>query len=303
MSADNLVLTIDSTRELAEQIGARARRQPVFWIALACAALVHAALIVGIGRSTPRTVGDPGGNANAINVELVDAGELRSMSTEPSAAASPPPAPPAQAPTPAAEPAKPPEPPEPPQPAEAQTPAEAAPPQEAAGAPPVETDDLQLPAPVEAPKLAPPKPAVKEKAAPKPDAKTAAKPKTKPPSPMDLSMPQDMAMQGDLGGDASSVPTRPPGITRSGENDRYGRDVIRALKRTMPPPKGTLGRVTIRLILNARGNVGQLQLLQSGGNSELDQDVMFSAREAVLPFPPKNSTGADRTFVITYVYR
>src|SRR5262249_48334318 len=41
---------------------------------------------------------------------------------------------------------------------------------------------------------------------------------------------------------------RPPNITRSGENDEFGRGVVRALRRTMPGPSGVAGRVTIRLL-------------------------------------------------------
>ena len=101
----------------------------------------------------------------------------------------------------------------------------------------------------------------------------------------------------------ASSASRPPGITRSGENDRFGRDVIRALKKTMPPSYGTRTRVTIRIILDGNGNVGQLTLVSSGGKAELDQDILFSARQAAYPFPPKNATVVDRTFLVTYVYK
>ncbi|HEX2843506.1 TonB family protein [Hyphomicrobium sp.] len=109
--------------------------------------------------------------------------------------------------------------------------------------------------------------------------------------------------------DLSSAPpgrsagaTRPPGITRSGENDDFGRGVIHALRTTMPPPRGIYGRVTIRIILNENGDIAQLQLLDASGTS-LDQSVMFAAKQSYFPLPPYNSTLADRTFTITYVYR
>jgi hypothetical protein len=35
----------------------------------------------------------------------------------------------------------------------------------------------------------------------------------------------------------------------------------------------------------------------------MDDGVMFSAQQASFPFPPKGATVADRTFLITYVYK
>ena len=61
-----------------------------------------------------------------------------------------------------------------------------------------------------------------------------------------------MAQQFDNFGSASSAVGRPPGITRSGANDDFGRGVIRALKKTMPPATGIKGRLTIKLILDER---------------------------------------------------
>ena len=61
--------------------------------------------------------------------------------------------------------------------------------------------------------------------------------------------------------------------------------------------------MTIRLFLNERGNVANIVLVQSGGNRDLDHDVVFSAYQASFPFPPKNATVADRTFLVTYIYR
>ena len=106
----------------------------------------------------------------------------------------------------------------------------------------------------------------------------------------------------DLGRSSSAV-GRPPGITRSGANDEFGRGVIRALKKTMPPATGTKGRVTIKLILDERGNISSLKMLQPAGNRDMDDGVMFSAQQASFPFPPKGATVADRTFLITYVYK
>ena len=57
--------------------------------------------------------------------------------------------------------------------------------------------------------------------------------------------------------------SRPPGITRSGENDDFARGVIRALRQTMPAPTGALGRVTVRLLLNDNGSLVEVVLLRA----------------------------------------
>jgi TonB family protein len=123
----------------------------------------------------------------------------------------------------------------------------------------------------------------------------------KPPAPLDLRVPFYATTTGAQG--RSSGATRPPGITRSGENDKFGRDVIRSLRKMMPPPRGIKGRVTIRIFLDGQGNIAKAELVQSGGNRELDQSVLFSAQQATFPYPPKGATVADRTFRVTYIYR
>ena len=74
-----------------------------FWIGLSCAALLHACMILSVGRAAPRQLGERDGTPDAISVELVDPAELRgsAKSARPhqgradagDAAASPPPAP------------------------------------------------------------------------------------------------------------------------------------------------------------------------------------------------------------------
>jgi len=55
------------------------------------------------------------------------------------------------------------------------------------------------------------------------------------------------------------------GWLRSGENDEFGRGVIRALRQTMPSPNGQLGRVTVKLLLSNTGNLAEVQLVRSAG--------------------------------------
>jgi TonB family protein len=305
MSSEALSLTAVSI----DAFGAPRRAPPpppLFWIALACAALLHAAFLVGFGRSAPRYIGDPGGSAEAIDVELVDEADLRARTATPNppaaAAAPPAPATPPPQPAPQAKEAAPPEkaPPEP-ETAKSAEPAPAAKQEPKVEIPTLETDPQE-----EQPDTSTPEAIIAEARKAEAKRKSAAKPAPKPPpkqsSQLDLSLPFDMTTLGTPGaGGASS--TRPPGITRSGENDRFGRDVIAALKRMMPPQRGMRGRVTIRLFLNERGNVANIVIVESSGDRNLDHDVVFSAYQASFPFPPKGATVADRTFRVSYNYR
>jgi protein TonB len=316
MNADDIVLSAESVNAPAQRVSSRNELPRGFWIGLACAAAVHAALIIGAIRHAPRYLGDPGGAADAINVELVDEADLKSREMD--AGASPPPGspiPPAQAQTP--------QPQQIPEPA-AKEAAEKAPPEKLPEKPPEKTPEQKAEQPTEAAPPAPEPPASvlpveKEKPQPAPPQKEQAKESAqqkqetepqkkvelKPPHELDLSLPKEMSMASpfeDFGRSSSAV-GRPPGITRSGANDEFGRGVIRALKKTMPPATGTKGRVTIKLILDERGNISSLKMLQPAGNRDMDDGVMFSAQQASFPFPPKGATVADRTFLITYVYK
>src|SRR4029077_13059520 len=92
-------------------------------------------------------------------------------------------------------------------------------------------------APTPEPALPESKETAKPKVAPKAESKAPPKTntaKSSPPKSVDLSVPYNLAIQGTTGDESGgSSASRPPGITRSGENDRFGRDVIRALKKTM----------------------------------------------------------------------
>jgi TonB family protein len=297
MSAEQTLPTLDPSHALRPSLIAPApQRQPVFWLALAGAALAHAALVVGLSGSGPHRLGDAGGRVDAINVELVDEGELRGMSAAPTPAETPPtpPAPAAQPAAPAAEPPRP----------QAEPTPETASPQQSAALPTLEAEEPQAsPPPDVLPKPSPPKAGEASESTPTKESPTKPTPKNvpKPPAPLDLSVPFDLTMQGATSGASSA--TRPPGITRSGENDRFGRDVIRALKKTMPPLESVTGKVTIRIFLDERGNIAWVRLVNGSGDRGLDDGVVFSAHQASFPFPPKGASVADRTFLVTYVYR
>jgi protein TonB len=305
--------TADDTIALSERlVPPLDTNQRAFRIALVVALLVHASIFIEVGRSVPRTLGDRSGAPDAIAVDLVTEADLRSRETVAMPPAGAPTPPPAAAPQPQPETPKPmpqPQPtpeaaaPAPKEPAPKEPPPKEAPQQQAAlrdfesvlkdlASTPQPTEPAQKPpepAKPEATKEAPAKPAEK-----KPPAKKKAQEQARlEPSPRDF----QNAPPG-----RSAAASRPPGITRSGENDEFGRAVIRALRQTMPPPRGIFGRVTVRLILTENGDLGEVRILDASGTS-LDQSVVFATKQTYFPLPPYNATVADRTFLITYVYR
>jgi TonB family protein len=106
-----------------------------------------------------------------------------------------------------------------------------------------------------------------------------------------------------LSGRGGAGVERPPGITRSGENDDFAKGVIRALQRTMPQLTDTFGRVTVRITLDRNGSLVGTRVMRPSHVAGLDQSVVFSTQQASFPFPPKNAVAADLVFIVTYVYR
>jgi TonB family protein len=255
-----------------------------FWLALSAAALVHAGLILEITRAAPRIMGEQDGAPDSLSVELVDAAQLRSRSTIPLRAE----AGSAQAGN-AAQP--------PPTPAEASAATSTA---ETVAALPPEPEKKSTERPVD--KKAPETVVPPEQ--PRKPSETTDKPREKPAPPekklssLQLDMPQGFS----AGPGWSTGATRPPDITRSGENDEFGRGVIRALRRTMPDARGETGRVTVRLLLSDTGNLAELQLVRSAVDPILTQNVVFAVRQSSFPIPPVGATLSDRTFLVTYVY-
>jgi TonB family protein len=277
-----------------------------FWIGLACVALLHVTFAVGLGRSAPRQLGERDGSPDAISVDFVDPSALSASAQPPPAA---PPAPVAQAsppataaPPPAAQStaAPPPSPPHADAPAPSLTPPSpedlrtaSLPPREAhtgkdatAGKETSAPPPVTAPAPAAVPKAATPPPAPAPKLQPNPQLS------------LQLDLPNTFAAPSGL----STAAVRPPDITRSGENDEFGRRVIRALRQTMPPARGELGRVTVRLLLSATGDLSELQLVRPAADPLLTQSVVFAVKQSSFPIPPKGATRSDRTFLVTYIY-
>lgn len=291
---------------------------------LLAALLVHASILVGFISAKPRQIGDANGADGAISVSLVSESDLRGDATVADRAAGDvPPPPPVQQPAPVQEPV-PPEPAPPDQTAqppetkpetnEAQSQSETQPkpdlalkpaltpePQEQPPAPDKEGEAKSAATaekgekkehPVEPPK-AHPKPQEAKPSPPKPkDTKTAK---------LDLSIPQP-SLDVPTGSRGAGI-ERPAGITRSGENDAFARNVIRALQQTMPQLRDTHGRVRVRITLNKNGNLVSTQVLIPSNIAGLDQSVVFATKQTYFPLPPNNATPADLVFVVTYIYR
>jgi len=264
-------------------LAARRAQDRRFWIGVACAALLHAVLLIGVVSTTSeRRLGEPDASPEGIAVELVDAADLASPST---VAAETPPATTGSL----APPQK--QSPEPNRPQEERTPSAEPEAQQAPPPAPKNPDGIE-----KAPEHPTSEPHKKEMSKAAPTSKSASL--QRPHDPLELSLP-DAAL---APAGRSAAFARPPNITRSGENDEFGRGVIRALRRTMPG-SDRLGQVTIRLFLSETGNLLEARLIRSGGDPIMDQNVVFSAKQASFPIPPSGATVADRTFLVTYVYR
>ncbi len=275
-----------------------------FGVALALAIMLHVTLLVGVnsgaGQSeSQRRLGDPKGADEAISVALITEADLRGRAAVDDRAGGEPAqsAPPAQA-------APPPPPPTPPQ--SIPEPEKPVPPaKDALVEPSLPGEGLKKDAEPKQKVEKPPEPQKTEKAEEtKAREKQAQEPRPRQQTrtaKLDLSPPPAVFAAPFAGGGAGVE--RPPGITRSGENDAFARGVIRALQRTMPQLSNTRGRVTVRITLDKNGSLVSTQVLRPSQVASLDQYVVFATKQSSFPFPPRNAIPADLIFVVTYIYR
>jgi len=301
-----------------------------FAVGLVAATVLHALLFVSFAGSESRQLGDPGGAKDAISVDLISESDLRGLATvgekssgqpgpPPSPALSPPQsAPPVAASAPETPPAPRPED-QPPPAAPPPVPKAAPEPKEAASAKPAleprKTEAAETAAPPEPQQSATAPSAVAKPEPDKPEAAKSEPAKSEPAKSepakqrptkseptqiarLDLTPPAVFSAPSGGGG-----VERPAGITRSGENDAFGRGVIRALQRTMPQLRDTRGRVTVRVTLDMDGGLVSTQVVRPSNIAGLDQSVVFATRQSSFPFPPRNARSADLVFLITYIYR
>jgi periplasmic protein TonB len=270
-AADDIALAARRRNAVVRRaLAARRAQQRKFWIGVACATVLHAALFVSFSASSSlRRIGEPDASPEGISVELVDVADFMSQTTIPAQQES---APPSLA-----------QPPPPP----------------AATEPPPPTPSPPVPEPNKAVAIEKaPDPVSRPEPPTKQSTSLPAKTKTALAPPLDLRLPD--ASFAPMG--RSAAFSRPPGITRSGENDEFGRGVIAALRRTMPA-NNARSQVTIRLLLSDKGNLIEVRLIRSGGDPILDQNVLFAVKQSNFPIPPVGSTEVDRAFMVTYIYQ
>ncbi|MFN3745748.1 MAG: TonB family protein, partial [Hyphomicrobiaceae bacterium] len=269
---------------------------------LALATVLHSLLFAGFAGAPPRYVGDPGGSKDAISVALVTDTDLRSLAMSRETAPEGVPTRPA---LPSAAP--------PPPPAEA-APAQPAPPSQTAAPPPRPAPAPDTAVPETALTLKPvQEPPLISEGEPEPKPKRTDPPKSEPAPParqakpdrprsamLDLTPPSYLSAPP---GGRSAAFARPPGITRSGENDAFARAVVSALQRTMPHLGETRGRVTVRITLGMDGDLVSTQIISPSNVAGLDRSVVFATRQTSYPFPPRNAKAADLVFLITYIYQ
>ena len=92
------------------------------------------------------------------------------------------------------------------------------------------------------------------------------------------------------------------GTGASGRSDPFSRSVIAALLKTRPGPFALWGRVLVSFQINEAGQVAYVHLLQSSGNSAMDQAAINAIRKAQFQRPPPGMSPDDRTYIIDYIF-
>jgi TonB family protein len=92
------------------------------------------------------------------------------------------------------------------------------------------------------------------------------------------------------------------GTGASGRSDPFSRSVIAALMKTRPGPFALWGRVLVSFQISEAGQVSYVHLLQSSGNSALDQAAINAIRKAQFERPPAGLSPDDRTYIIDYIF-
>jgi protein TonB len=92
------------------------------------------------------------------------------------------------------------------------------------------------------------------------------------------------------------------GTGASGRSDPFSRSVIAALMKTRPGPFALWGRVLVSFQISEAGQVSYVHLLQSSGNSALDQAAINAIRKAQFERPPAGLSPDERTYIIDYIF-
>ena len=72
--------------------------------------------------------------------------------------------------------------------------------------------------------------------------------------------------------------------------------------KTRPGPFALWGRVLVSFQISEFGQVAYVHLLQSSGNTALDQAAINAIRKAQFERPPNGLSPDDRTYIIDYIF-
>jgi TonB family protein len=92
------------------------------------------------------------------------------------------------------------------------------------------------------------------------------------------------------------------GTGASGRSDPFTRSVLAALMKTRPGPYALWGRVLVSFQIAESGNLLYVHVLQSSGNSAMDDAAVDAIKRARFKKPPPGLTPNDRTYIIDYIF-
>lgn len=92
------------------------------------------------------------------------------------------------------------------------------------------------------------------------------------------------------------------GSGASGKSDPFTDSVIAALMKTRPGPVALWGRVLVTFQIGENGNLRYVRVLQSSGNSAMDQAAVDAIRRARFQRPPPGMSPDARTYIIDYIF-
>lgn len=88
----------------------------------------------------------------------------------------------------------------------------------------------------------------------------------------------------------------------SGKSDAFSRSVIDALMKTRPGPFAIWGRVLVSFEIAPSGTLNYVRVLDSSGNSALDQAAVNAIHKARFKAPPAGLSREQRTYIIDYIF-
>lgn len=96
--------------------------------------------------------------------------------------------------------------------------------------------------------------------------------------------------------------SRVRGAAKSGRTDPYSQSVIAALLRAKPPPFALRGSVMVSFEIGPGGSLKYVKMLNSSGNTAMDQEAINAIRRARFDPPPPHLTPDDLTYIIHYIF-